>query len=67
MRLNARLEEVNGCRAFGVGFHFVAGNVGYFRHFVNERNYVAEELHHAAYTHVFACAYAEHREDVPFN
>ena len=60
VRLYGGLEHEQRERALAVGLHFIAFSVDRSRHIFYERNDIAKELHHAAYTHVFECADAEY-------
>ena len=60
MWLNSGLEEEHAEWAICIRLDFYAFGIHWCLNFVNEWHNVAKEFHHAANTHIFQCAYAEH-------
>ena len=62
MRFNGSLEEIQGSRSVGIGFHNFTACIVHRRHFVYKRNNITQELHQTAHTHILARTYAEYGE-----
>ena len=62
MWLDSSLEEEEACGTSCVEGNLLTLAVGNLRHFVDERNDVAEELHETANAHILYCVNAEDGE-----
>ena len=62
MWLHTSLEEIQRLRTVRIRSNLFATSVVQLRHLANERNYITQEFHQAAYTHILACANAEYWE-----
>ena len=62
VRLNSRLKEIQRSRSVGIRFHHFSTCIVHRRHFIHERNHIAQEFHQTANAHILTCADTEYRE-----